>query len=42
MGNLANSTETHATKILAVQEADDDDTPSTASDDVSEVVGAND
>ena len=43
MGNVANSTETHAAEILAAHGADDDDRPSTRSDDVSEVVvGAND
>ena len=43
MGNVANSTETHAAEIIAAHGADVDDMPSTTSDDVSEVVvGAND
>ena len=42
MGNLANSSETHAAEILAAHGANDDDMPSTTGDDVSGVVGAND
>ena len=42
MGNVANSTETHAAEILAVQEADKHDTPLSASDDVADGVGSRD
>jgi hypothetical protein len=41
MGDVADPTGTQGARTLAVQEADNDDTPSSASDDVSQVVGAN-